>query len=109
MVQQRHKHHAPSESRREALASSSRSDADDACSPEEQQDGSFAGMLHRESSCDYYDEERNDEDIISDENGEHNYTVQEVHDFIDHDGLAEENNDEVASVHINAQYDAGDC
>ena len=105
MAEQRHKHHASPE-KRAALASSWSDDAQD----DEEQDGSFAEMPHRQPSCDYYDEEEvNEEIIISDENCEYNYGMQEAHDFTHHNGLADGNNDEVASVHSNGHYDADDC
>lgn len=65
-------------------------------------------ISHRQSSFDCYAEE---DVIISDENGEYKYGVQEVQDFTHHDDvLAAENNDEVASsVHFNGHHETEDC
>jgi len=102
MTEQRHKQRTPPE----WAAASSWSDHADA--EEEEQNASFLEMPHHQQSNDYYDEINEEDIIISDENGEYNYGMQEMKDFTHHDGLADENNDEVASVHTNGHYEGND-
>eukprot|EP00984_Skeletonema_dohrnii_P034812 scaffold33706_cov227-Skeletonema_dohrnii-CCMP3373.AAC.4 len=100
MTEQRHKQRTPPE----WAAASSWSDHADA--EEEEQNASFLEMPHHQQSNDYYDEINEEDIIISDENGEYNYGMQEMKDYTHHDnGLADENNDEVASMHTNGHYE----